>query len=265
MQISHSSIRCASPVAPLACCAVLLMGASGSYDAPAGAPVSSTFDTGVEEWVVKDLNCGNYASVLGTYALNWFSSGGDPGAHVGLQDPTGNCYFFDAPAAYLGDRSAFAGAALRFSLRTTVNDWPPGSVLVLIGGNGIVLVHDFDQPTSVWSQYEVPLEAAGFRVNSAGGAPASPAQMAAVLGDLEALRISAEYGSEQGAETTFLDSVVFGAPLCPADLNDDGSVDGADLGILLSAWGSTGAPDLDGSGAIDGGDLGALLAAWGPC
>jgi len=51
------------------------------------------------------------------------------------------------------------------------------------------------------------------------------------------------------------------------DLNGDGVVDGADLGILLSAWGecpSTGAcpADLNGDGVVDGADLGILLAAW---
>lgn len=48
------------------------------------------------------------------------------------------------------------------------------------------------------------------------------------------------------------------------DLNGDGIVDGADLGIMLGAWG-TGDPlaDLDGNGAVDGADLGLLLGAWG--
>jgi hypothetical protein len=49
----------------------------------------------------------------------------------------------------------------------------------------------------------------------------------------------------------------------PADLNGDGVVNGADLGLLLSAWGSGGLGDLDGSGTVDGSDLGLLLAAWG--
>lgn len=233
--------------------------------AAAADPIASTFDGGVDGWVIKDLNCGNYASVLGTFALNWFPAGGDPGANVGLVDRTGNCYFFDAPAAYLGNRADFAGRLLRFSLRTTVNDWPPGSVLVLIGGNGVVLVHDFAQPDAEWTRYEVLLEASSFKVGSAGGAQASSGQLAAVLADLEALRISAEYGSRQGEETTYLDSVVFGAPVCPADLNVDGVVDGADLGILLSGWGGGGEADLDGSGTVDGADLGAMLAAWGAC
>ena len=54
-------------------------------------------------------------------------------------------------------------------------------------------------------------------------------------------------------------------PPCPADINDDGVVDSADLGALLSAWGAGGAADLDGSGSVDSGDLGILLSAWGPC
>jgi hypothetical protein len=48
-----------------------------------------------------------------------------------------------------------------------------------------------------------------------------------------------------------------------ADINCDGSVDGADLGLLLAAWDtSDAAADLDGSGQVDGADLGLLLSAW---
>jgi enterochelin esterase-like enzyme len=52
----------------------------------------------------------------------------------------------------------------------------------------------------------------------------------------------------------------------PADLDGSGAVDGADLSLLLAAWGecaSACAADLDGSGAVDGADLAVMLAAWG--
>ncbi len=49
----------------------------------------------------------------------------------------------------------------------------------------------------------------------------------------------------------------------PADLNGDGTVDGADLGILLGNWGNSGAGDIDGNSQVDGADLGALVADWG--
>lgn len=52
---------------------------------------------------------------------------------------------------------------------------------------------------------------------------------------------------------------------CFGDLNGNASVDGADLGLLLAAWGDDFPGDLDDSGTIDGADLGLLLAAWGPC
>ncbi|MCA9283741.1 MAG: FG-GAP repeat protein [Phycisphaerales bacterium] len=53
---------------------------------------------------------------------------------------------------------------------------------------------------------------------------------------------------------------------CPADFDQNGVVDGADLGRLLAVWGTPGTiEDLDGSGTVDGADLGLLLSAWGPC
>ena len=42
---------------------------------------------------------------------------------------------------------------------------------------------------------------------------------------------------------------------CEFDLNGDGIVDGADMGLLLSSWGSP----------YDGADLGQLLSSWGLC
>ncbi len=56
------------------------------------------------------------------------------------------------------------------------------------------------------------------------------------------------------------------SPSVPQDLNDDGIVDGSDLGTLLGQWGICGgcSADFNGSGVVDGDDLGALLGAWGP-
>ena len=54
---------------------------------------------------------------------------------------------------------------------------------------------------------------------------------------------------------------------CPADLNQDGKVNGGDVGLLLAAWGGNGAggEDLDGDGTVGGADIGLLLAFWGDC
>jgi hypothetical protein len=64
--------------------------------------------------------------------------------------------------------------------------------------------------------------------------------------------------------TEFADETEFD---CLADLNVDQSVDGSDLGLLLSNWGTPGGPegDMDLDGDVDGADLGLFLAAWGAC
>ena len=49
---------------------------------------------------------------------------------------------------------------------------------------------------------------------------------------------------------------------CPEDMNGDGTVNGADLGLLLAAWGTDGG-DFNGDGTTNGAVLGLLLAAWG--
>ncbi len=49
---------------------------------------------------------------------------------------------------------------------------------------------------------------------------------------------------------------------CSADINCSGSVDGADLAIMLSQWGGPGTADLNGSGTVDGTDLAQLLSSW---
>ena len=47
-----------------------------------------------------------------------------------------------------------------------------------------------------------------------------------------------------------------------ADLNGDGAVNGADLGLLLANWGQPGLGDLNGDDTVGGADLGLMLAAW---
>jgi hypothetical protein len=56
---------------------------------------------------------------------------------------------------------------------------------------------------------------------------------------------------------------------CPGDVTNGGTVDAADLSILLAAWGTNGQgefdTDLDGNGLVDGGDLALVLGGWGAC
>jgi hypothetical protein len=57
---------------------------------------------------------------------------------------------------------------------------------------------------------------------------------------------------------------------CVADIDRNGSIDGSDLAIVLTAWGTDGQQggidvDLDDSGVVDGTELGLVLSSWGPC
>ena len=54
---------------------------------------------------------------------------------------------------------------------------------------------------------------------------------------------------------------------CPADFDGDGTVGGADIGLLLLKWGPCGGcpEDLTGDGVVGGADFGLLLVDWGVC
>ncbi len=51
---------------------------------------------------------------------------------------------------------------------------------------------------------------------------------------------------------------------CESDLDQNGQVNGADLGLMLIAWGGPGG-DVNGDGLTNAYDMATLLAAWGSC
>lgn len=74
-----------------------------------------------------------------------------------------------------------------------------------------------------------------------------------------------------GADILMANSIAVALqPSCVAgqcgDIDGDGQVNGADLGILLAAWGTGDrSADLNADGVVNGADLGILLSNWGPC
>lgn len=55
---------------------------------------------------------------------------------------------------------------------------------------------------------------------------------------------------------------------CQGDLDWNGVIDSADMGLILGEWGNVGwclHGDLSRDGLVDGTDVGSLLGAWGPC
>lgn len=72
---------------------------------------------------------------------------------------------------------------------------------------------------------------------------------------------------EGGSSSSFRFIDLYTAPApCAADVNGSGTVDAADLAVVLAAWGSADpVADVDDSGTVDASDLAVILAAWGPC
>lgn len=98
-----------------------------------------------------------------------------------------------------------------------------------------------------------------------GGAGGTDIDLAAVgLASASYVRIRV---AADAASVPEIDAVVAVRPMRAGDVDGDGDVDGADLGVLLGAWGPAdagAAADLDRDGDIDGADLGRLLGDWGP-
>lgn len=210
----------------LACSPMMMAGAE---------PIVSDFEAGADGWGVFDMNCsGTVNTVYGTYPVTVIESGGCAGGYIEGPDPSNNCFYFDAPAQFLGDRSDYLGGRLTFCIRSTMTNWYDGNLVVLAGA-GLVLVAEIKPfPTAEWQQITIPLGACYFRKGNKGGAAVSPAELAVVLSDLNSLRISGEYGSIV-AETTGLDSVMLIEPPF-ADIEPECGVGLGDLMILAGHW-----------------------------
>ena len=90
--------------------------------------------------------------------------------------------------------------------------------------------------------------------------------IAGKAGEGDALLVSGQFTSI-GTDTRIRVALHEGCPddaTTPGDLNGDGSVNGIDLAILLSAWGTSDAnADINGDGTVNGFDLSVLLGFWG--
>ncbi len=75
-------------------------------------------------------------------------------------------------------------------------------------------------------------------------------------------------GNNRSANEATAPSAAFLVSLCGTDINNDGIIDSADLGLLIAAYGiaSEGPTDINNDGITDTADLGMLIADFGtPC
>jgi len=143
----------------------------------------------------------------------------------------------------------------------------PADFQLLWSSDGLAfeLLTGFTVPQIAWSSIMVNEES----IFAPVPLPAEAAGIETVWVRLVSSQTTALAGTNR-VDDVFFSGVKQGDPTepCLGDLNDDDVVDGADLGLLLGAWGKATegeAADLNDDGLVDGADLGLLLGAWGPC
>lgn len=173
------------------------------------ADVVSRFNADAEGWGAVDGIYGSYGGAGTAFAVTYSGSGGNPGGHISATDPSDNTFAFEAPSAFLGNKSAYYGGRLKFDLKVNLNGvavWDEG-VEVVLAGNSLTLTRDIGiNPPADWTSYSFDLTETGWRVGGPGGALATQAEFQSVLGNLSRLRIIGEYGNGV-AETSSLDNV----------------------------------------------------------
>ena len=120
------------------------------------------------------------------------------------------------------------------------------------------LVSPFGVVDAVESNLAATAGSLVFSFDTNGRAPGTYTQIANIAVSDENLA-----GATSGSLALTLSVTVGGGN--PADLNGDGSVNGADLALLLNQWGSTkpSNADINGDGVVNGADLAMLLNSWG--
>lgn len=164
----------------------------------------SSFDSGNEGWLL--------AGDATTAVPSWLGAGGNPGGYVhGVDTVTGGVWFWQAPAAFLGNASSSYGQTLSFDLRMRGSGTLFADRDVVLSGGGLTIAYDFATlPQDVaWTHYSVSLsDSAAWKLDTLGGATASAAQIQTVLASLTSLRIRGEFIT--GADNGDLDNVVMG-------------------------------------------------------
>lgn len=194
MRIGNKSLASAFLVLSCAC--------SG---ASATVLVSSTFDSDDEGWRVGNFLTSTAFPSNPTYV----ASGGNPGGFIRTDDREAWTAFL-APTAFLGNWTTLGVTSLSFDLRVQSSDVSNYATVVI--QSGLIQISTFGpypQPDDAWVSYALDLTSpVGWYYSNDGETPGgavSAADFATVLGNVEALRINADWKS--GDDQVDLDNV----------------------------------------------------------
>jgi len=141
----------------------LLTVLAGFANQPVVAGIISTFDGDAEGWTLT----------AGGGTLTHLSTGGNPGGYITMRDDVNGALMAYAPAAFLGDLTAFNGGSLSVDLMqitTAAGDARGGFGYVTIegvGGDSAALDVVAGVPPSTWKSYSTPLDATTWGVTQA--------------------------------------------------------------------------------------------------
>lgn len=222
--------------------------------------ISETFDTGLNGWTT-------FADAIN---LTWESASGNPGGCARATDRSaGVLWGFSASEAFRGDKSCYYGGTVSWDARSThgTNSYANEADLVLVSPTLtlVYIVPGIPIP-NVWNTQTVTLSEAGWRIATVAGLPATQAQFQSVLANITDFRFNSEWSGS--VDTGRIDNVILSpgngcAPVCPADYNNSGGVDGDDVIAFFADWDSgIIAADFNDDGAVDGDDVIGFFESW---
>ncbi len=183
------------------------------------AQITSTFNANAQGWTTP-----NDADAT----IGYSATGGNPngmvfGSPFSFNLGAGTIYVpfnFVAPAAYLGNRSAYYNGTLRYDIQQSTTGTPNQYAEVTIADNSGITLYYFpttpNQPAAApaWTTYSAVFNnASGFwkTTNSATGPLAAETQIQSILSDLATLQIRGLY--RDANTTNRLDNVIFTPPI----------------------------------------------------
>ena len=177
------------------------------------ADVTETFSTGPNGWSSVDLRTdtlglSQYTAVVSTLEVT-HSDGGNPGGYFSAADPSSGSFYFQAPAAFLGNLAPYAGGTLSWDTiyTPTGSPWSDDPDIILSNGTTALFYDGNLDPAGAWTHVSVTLApGAGWTVGSFGGPAATASDFAAVLPSVTLLRLRGEFYNGV-AETTGVDNV----------------------------------------------------------
>lgn len=229
---------------------------------PADLSICTELSSGTDGWAGAALSTANLTQIVQTLPISHDSSG-----WISLTDQDDQWTTFAAPAKYLGDRSDWLGGQIALDMLHTTSGTRLDGPMVFLVSDDIVLCSPWTMPTDSWQHYIIPLRPSGWHLNTHNGPEPTLAQMLAVLSNLQAMYIIADFVS--GVEITSIDNICITSGLSP-DLSANGFINYEDFALFAPYWQLTSceSPDwcngtnLNQDGTVDLDDLEYLVVRW---